>query len=135
MPPVATILWGDQSARAFDRAFTRHVSSEVIHGGVAATATIPKATGSNFFSGIGFVTILDSVNAVKGIGIIEFFYDGTAIVSQALGSDLSGGGAHLTVAQLNAYVTWASTGGLQAVGVTVANNVGTCHVDLYIIDF
>jgi hypothetical protein len=132
--PNAAVLMADVISRAFDRGFSRHASSEVIHGGVAATATFPLATGSGRFTGLGIVSVTDSVNAVKGTGLVMFYYDGTSIVSLGLGSDLSGGGAHLTVAQLNAYVTWASTGGLQALGVTVAGNVGSAHVDLFIID-
>jgi hypothetical protein len=135
MPPAAVSLQGDQFARAFDRMPSRHVSAEVFTvAGGAKTLTAAVAAGSSRFYGWGVVQVRDGNAGVQGCGLVMFYYDGTTICSLALGSDLTGGGAHLTVAQMNTYLTWASTGGLQAVGVAVAGDTGATHVDLFIID-
>ncbi len=127
---------GDKTSNTRNTMWDRHVAGTLITGaGTIFNVDCPQSTPGRM-SGIAIVTINDTGNAIRAVGFYDFFFDGTNLtLVMHLGSDVTGGGAHLTVAQSNTYVVWSVSGtSIRAAGQAVFGFVGFASVDFYVND-
>lgn len=126
---------GDKDASARNLFWDRHIAGTLIDAGGAHNVDCPQSSPPRM-TGIAIVSIFDGGNALRASGLYSFAFDGTNLnIVLLLGSDVSGGGAHLTVAQSNAYVVWSVSGtSIRAAGQVVGNFNGFASVDFYIND-
>lgn len=117
-------------ANVADLAWKFRQTGAVIDGAGAHTVLFKMPSGTTRLYGLAVIGLADTGNSLLGVLVYQVYFDGTNLnLTLLLGSDVTGGGAHLTVANSNTYVHWGTTGGIQAIGQVVGSFAGNVTVD------